>query len=119
VRPQRVLLLGMPTMLRQILRRALAEPAEFEIVDGLALVDLRSSHVLATEPDVIIVDAEHASTETANALLYRRCAMRILGISADGQRSTLYEMHPHRVSLGDLTPASLVAVLRRGQGEGA
>ena len=101
-------------MLRQIVRRVLEDAAVFDVVVELPLADLGSAQVLDSKPDVIIMDVQETSAAAVDALLYQRCSTRILGISADGQQGTLYEMRPHRVVLGELTPASLVAVLSRG-----
>jgi hypothetical protein len=97
----------------------LEDASVFDIVAELPLADLRSAQLLVSEPDMIIVDVQQTSVAAVNALLYERCSTRVLGISADGQQGTLYEMRPQRVVLGELTPVALVAALRRSHGDDA
>lgn len=111
MKPTRVLLLGMPTMLRQILRRIAADTPGLDVVAELPDADLDSPEVLITEPDVVIAEADRVSEDAVTSLLRHRHAVRILGISDDGRHGILYEMRPHRVLLGELAPAMLVAVI--------
>src|SRR6266496_2345851 len=115
LKPTRVLLLGMPTMLRQILLRIAADTPELDVVAELPDADLDSPDVLTSEADVVIAGADRASEDAVTSLLRHRHSVRILGISDDGRHGTLYEMRPHRVLLGELAPATLVAVIRGDQ----
>lgn len=108
----RVLLLGMPTMLGQILRRIAADAPELDVVAELPDVELDSPEVLTAEPDVVIAGADRATEEAVASLLYQRRGLRVLGISADGRHGILYEMRPHRILLGELAPATLIAAVR-------
>jgi chemotaxis response regulator CheB len=113
----RVLLLGMPTMLRQIVREAVATVPDIDIVGEVpgSLDDL--DEVIAATPDVFVVGREDTSDAAVARLLRERSGVRVLGISSDGAQTTLYEMRPHRVSLGELGPAALAALIRGPAGE--
>ena len=117
MKPIRVLLLGMPTMLRQIVRRIAEEAPELEVVAEMPDAELDSAEVLGAEPDVVITGADRASQDAVTNLLCRRRAVRLLGISADARRVTLYELRPQRVPLGELAPATLVNAIRGQPGE--
>src|SRR5262245_29899607 len=107
----------MPTMLREIIREVTAKVADIDIVAELAGSLDDSEDVMAARPDVVVVGAEHASDAAVTGLLRRCCGVRVLGITLDGAQTTLYEMRPHRVALGELGPAALVSVIRAPVGE--
>jgi hypothetical protein len=110
----KIVLLGMPTMLRQLLVRIVAQVPDVDIVAELPDDDLRSPRVAETTADVVVVDSDQAPPEDVAALLLARCRTKVLGLSSDGRRAFLHELRPHRVPLGELSPAALVEVLRRG-----
>lgn len=99
-------------MLRQIVREAVATVSDIDIVGGVpgSLDDL--DKVIAARPDVVVVGREEASDAAVARLLRERHGVRVLGISSDGAQTTLYEMRPHQVPLGELGPAALAAVIR-------
>lgn len=115
----RVLLLGMPTMLRQILRRIAADAPDLDVVAELPDVELDSPDVLTAEPDVVIAGTDRATEEAVAGLFHQRHAPRVLGISADGRQAILYEMRPHRVPLGELAPTTLIAAVRGDRRRGS
>jgi chemotaxis response regulator CheB len=106
------LLLGMPTMLRQIVREAVATAPDIDVVGDLPGSLEHLDGVIAARPDVVVVNREDAS-DAAVARLLRECGgIRVLGVSPDGAQTTRYEMRPHQVPLGELGPAALVALIR-------
>lgn len=115
LKPIRVLLLGMPTMLRQIVRRIAEDAPGLDVVAELPDANLDSPEILIAEPDVVIMGADRISEDDVTNLLRQRHAIRILGISADARQVTLHELRPQRVPLGELAPAILVAAIRGGR----
>jgi chemotaxis response regulator CheB len=110
----RILLLGMPAMLRELLVRIVAQAPDIEIVADLPDDDLRSPSALQRQADVVVVDSDRAPVEDVAALLLERCRTKVLGLSSDGRRAFLHELRPHRVPLGELSPAAFVDVIRKG-----
>ena len=113
VKPICIVLLGMPGMLRQILREIAAGEPELVVVAELPNAELDSPGILAAGADVVVAGADLASEQAVTRLLCRPRPVQVLGISADGHDAFLYEMRPHRVLLGELSPATLVNVLSR------
>ena len=113
VKPIRILLLGMPTMLRQILRQTAASVPGLIVVAELPDAELDSPDVIAAGADVVIAGADRASEAAVTDLLCRPYPVQVLGISADGHDAVLYEMRPHRMLLEELSPTTLVSVLSR------
>lgn len=113
--PTRIMLLRMPTMLRQLLVRIVEQVPDIDIIAELPGHDLRSPEVLESTPDFVVVDSDQAPMEDVAALLLARCRTKVLGLSSDGRRAFLHELRPHRVSLGELSPTALIDVIRRGE----
>jgi hypothetical protein len=115
LKPIRVLLLGMPTMLREIVRRIAEDAPGLDVIAELPDANIDSPEILRAEPDVVITGADRISEDAVTNLLRRRHAIRILGISADARQVALHELRPQRVPLGELAPAMLVAAIRGGR----
>jgi hypothetical protein len=111
----KLVLLGMPTMLRQLLVRIVAQVPDLVIVAELPDDDLRSPRIKEIPADVVVVDSDQAPMDAVEALLQAHCQTRILGLSSDGRRAFLHELRPHRVQLGELSPAALLEVIRSGE----
>ena len=63
------------------------------------------------EPDFVIVGTDAAS-ETVRSIVCAGCGVRALEVRSDGKESVLYELRPHRVSLGEISPETLVRTIR-------
>lgn len=100
-----IVLLGMPTMLREIVRTVIEEAPEMDVIAVLPSGDLRQA--LDLDPDVLI-----SGGDEADAFLKERCAARAIAISDDGRTATLCEMRPHRESLAELSAERLAEVIR-------
>jgi hypothetical protein len=98
-----VLLLGMPAMLRQILRRMVTEASGAAVVEELPHLDLRSPEVVEGRPNLVIVAAEEATEQDVSALLQRCLAPRVLAVLSNGTSGVLYEMTPQRTTIDELS----------------
>ena len=109
--PTRILLVGTPGLLRDIVRELVASCVGAEVVGLLDDVTGLSDFVRALEPDVVIVgDVEDAAA--VRAFLARRARPRTLVIARDGTTTFLYELRPFRTDLGELSPEGLLRALR-------
>lgn len=102
--PTRVLLAGLPQMLEEILRRALAGAHGVELLDSVA-ADPAVVGALGVDVVVIAGDDRRAATR----LLAPRSRPRVLALEHDGRETYLYELAPRRVELGEVSPRELVA----------
>ncbi|MEV5409807.1 hypothetical protein AB0K60_13330 [Thermopolyspora sp. NPDC052614] len=110
--PTRVLLAGMPTILREIVRRIMENEQDIMIIAEVPDVRPVMPEMAKAGPDVVILGAEQMPESEVVELLRERCRTRILEISSDGSQTILFEMLPYRVPLGELGPESLLAVIR-------
>jgi hypothetical protein len=112
----RVVLLGMPTMLRELVHGLIAVPADFGIdVEELPDATLSSPALRDRDIDLVILDTDSTSDHAVAAFLADHCRVKVLGVSADGRRGLLHEMRPQRVLVGELSREVLVDVVARSR----
>jgi hypothetical protein len=107
VEPIRVLLVGMPRMLRGIVNGLVSVEPDLEIVGELGDVEAELPAIEASGATVVIAGVQAP-------LLARRLSdrARVLGVSPDGREGVLYELRPHERVLGEISPATLLAAIR-------
>ena len=91
-------------MLEEILRRALAEARDVEL---LGAVSADPTVVEALGVDVVVIAGD--DRRAARRLLAPRSRPRVLALEHDGRETFLYELAPRRVELGEVSPRELVA----------
>jgi hypothetical protein len=108
---QRVVVIGR-RMLRDLVTRLLSDYEDIEVMPAQHGTPL-TQVIDETGARFLIVgngDAELGAACTS--LLEERPHVRALAIVEDGRRSFLFEMRPHRISLGELSPEALVSAVR-------
>jgi len=97
-------------MLAEIIRRAIEEQTDMEAVmpqgQGRRTVDL-------TDIDVIVTAYDDQAA--AVRMLTDHPQMRVYALAGDGRESLLYELRPHRIALGEVSPGELIAHIRAGR----
>jgi DNA-binding NarL/FixJ family response regulator len=116
VPPIRVLIVDMPRMLREIVRRSVEADTDFTVVGELD--DMASVVEAAERTEAQFVVADVGVTELAGVerLLEVLPHVKLLGIARDGRQGFLYELRPQRIPLGELSPETLLDVLRVAAG---
>ena len=100
-------------MLADIVRRVLGEAHDLDVVDLSGdpedLMDSLEYH----RPDVLITGVRpKESIEQFASLLRAHPSLRIFALEGDGRRAVLYELQPHTVPLGDVSPEGLIEAIR-------
>jgi hypothetical protein len=106
----RIVLIDMPPLLRDIVRDAVSRQPDLDLVAEHDAGGL-SEWVAIDEPDFVIVGTAAAS-ETVRSVVGAGCGIRALEVRSDGKESVLYELRPHRVPLGEISPETLVRTIR-------
>jgi DNA-binding NarL/FixJ family response regulator len=108
----RIVLIDMSPLLREIVRETLArEPGLDVVAEHEADVDVREA-VEDGDADFVILGADATASAGVRALVEEGARLRALELHADGIESVLYELRPHRVSLGEISPETLLATIR-------
>jgi len=108
----RVLLLEMPQMLRGILEHAIQHHGDCELLrdtrGGLQMLTDRSS-----SPDVVIMGLSAAEDTTLVPAVFARWpGAQVMTLTAAGEDAVVYELKPHRRTIGPLSAAEIVETLR-------
>ena len=107
----RIVLIDMSPLLREIIRRALVPEPDLEVVaEHEGAVDLRAA-VERDAPDFVIF-GDDASDDSVRSLVTADRGVRAIEVRSDGRESVLYELRPHRVSLGEISSETLVRTIR-------
>ena len=110
VKPVRVLLDGLPQLLHGIISEALAERCDVELVSG-------ESPLSRDGVDVVLTGAaDPHDVRKATALLEQWPRSRILVVASSGRHAVMYEWHPRKLALGDVSPRSLARAICQGFG---
>jgi DNA-binding NarL/FixJ family response regulator len=112
----RIVLVDMPPLLREIVREATSREPDLEVVrEHEAGADLRAA-VEQDDPDFLIVGSAEATEATVDSLVTAGRRLRALEVRSDGRESVLYELRPHRVLLGEISPDTLLHTIRTPPG---
>ena len=102
----------MPPLLRGIVRETLGREPDLEVVgEHEAGADVREA-VARDRADFVIVGSGRAADAYVRSVVGGRCCVRALELRADGTEGVLYELRPHRVSLGEISPDTLLRTIR-------
>ena len=106
----RILLMNLRPRLRDIIVDALTNEEDLEF----SLDELGSERDLGyTSGDVLIVGiAEPNKTEVPLRLLSKVPEMSVLMIAITGETAAMYQLRPHRKSMGNLTAQGLIDAIR-------
>jgi DNA-binding NarL/FixJ family response regulator len=116
----RVLLAGLPRILREIVEHALAEAQDIEVVGTVEALGAVNGNLAQLQPDVLIVGLDDESDATRlDRFLYEMPRLTCLAIAGDARRAFLYELQPRAKPLGDVSPGGLVRAIRTLQRVGA
>lgn len=106
--PTRVVLAGVPDLLRVIVVDAV------ERADDLCVVgEVPSLDAVAADADVVIaaLDGDRLPSGALD-LMYARARLAVLGIVLASGDAQLWQLRPHCTRLGDVSPEELVSAVR-------
>lgn len=108
----RIVLIDMSPLLRDIVRDTLArEPNLHVVAEHAADVDVRVA-VDDADADFVIFGSNAAAHASVESVVARERGVRALELHGDGKESVLYELRPYRVSLGQISPETLLRTIR-------
>jgi len=107
----RIVLIDMAPLLREIVREAIVREPDFDLVAEHGDTDVRTA-IERDNPDFIIVGDDAAAQQDVRSLVGTGRGLRALEVQSDGRESVLYELRPHRISLGEISADTLVRAIR-------
>lgn len=112
VKKTRLLIASVPPLLGDIVRDALESEPGVEVVGrGREMADLDTS-VDACDADVVLAEEPGpALPDPWLRLMYRHPRLRLLTVSPDGRRASIWRLAPERRVLADVSPRGLADAL--------
>src|SRR3954471_5478856 len=102
----------MPRLLHDIVRAVLTGLPDVELEStNLERRELREAGAVR-EADVVIVAEDDDARDHYIEMLYAHPRLRLVAISGHARAAFLYELRPHRVLLGELSPDALLHAVR-------
>jgi hypothetical protein len=108
--PIRVLILGLPVMLREVVRETIASEPDVVVVGELPPDAPLADSAASTSAAVVVLAAGHPETGTRPPLV---------AVADGGGESFLLELRPKRTGLGELSPQELVRAIRNAAARAA
>jgi len=115
VQPSLIVLTGLPSMLRDVVRTIVVKDPALELVGGGEVADMPTA--LATGADVVVFREGDVSEGQAEEALRWRCRTRLIGLAPDGATATVIQLRPHVEVLRDVGGACLAEILRGTQAD--
>lgn len=113
VKKIRILLVGMPTMLLDIVSEVVKSEPDFVVVDATSSVADLASAVKRTQADVVIVQQTSGGEQIGEAeLLSMQHPLRVITLTDDGRRGFLDEFRLCRDALGEMSVERLIDTIR-------
>jgi hypothetical protein len=108
----RIILAAMSNMLTSIVRAALEQSPEILFAGIADEHDDLAARVAAVQADALIMQVtEPGDFEIFRPLLMSFPALKVIGISGDGNSGFLHELQPRSIRLVELSTATLLAAL--------
>jgi DNA-binding NarL/FixJ family response regulator len=103
----------MPRMLRDVCKQLIVEQPDMEVVgefgNGVELLLATGQ----TRPDIIILGVEGSGLPGIGSHLFTEFPhVKLLGVTADAQHLSLYELRPYKGLIGDVSPQGLLDAIR-------
>jgi hypothetical protein len=97
----------------ELVTSVLAPEISVDVVGVLATRERMAATMREIEPDIVLLGLGEGEVETADPLLSRTSSLaRILALARNGKSAWFYESPHRRVTLSDLSVASLKEALR-------
>ncbi len=110
----RVLLVGLPALLRDLVEQIVSESPDIEVVGDVD--EARGLEEALEKTGAELVIATSANVEPTGKLrdaLEARASLRVLALEKNAARGSLWSLRLERIDLAELSTETLVAVLRR------
>lgn len=107
----RVLVAGLPQLLRDVIRRTVTAQPGIEIAGELPASDGLLNAIDGGRADVIVVDAEAYSREQLRRVVDKNPRTKLLALRAGGRSAFLLGPPGHEAELGEISPSQLVKVI--------
>jgi DNA-binding NarL/FixJ family response regulator len=114
----RIVFVRLPALLRELIREAVEAQPDLQVVGELDDASALEDAIAGTGARAVVA-ADDALEEAAALELVGATCVRVVRLSADGRRASLYESRPQREDVGDVDLETLVRLLRLPESQDA
>jgi DNA-binding NarL/FixJ family response regulator len=101
-------------MLLDIVAGVIRALDDMEVVDCSETLTDPAETAARTAADLVILGCEEEELlQIGGRLLHVNPDIKVLAVEADGRRAFLYQLRPHKVTLGEVSPGTLVKAIRQ------
>ena len=112
----RIVLAELPPMLSGIVKDTVANQPDMTVVAEFSETDALLRALEAGGGDVVIVGTKEPDEPSVPIHVLATCPdIKVLMLETQGRRAALYELRPHRRSLGDVSARRLIEAIRQGR----
>lgn len=109
----RILLGGMPPLLHDIVSDLVGRQDDMHIVGEMDADGSLQSSVRRYDADVVILGVATSDVPVdVQDLVYEQRGTKVLAVESDGRHAWLYELRPHQVRIGEVSPKMLIDTIR-------
>jgi DNA-binding NarL/FixJ family response regulator len=113
LQPINVVLVDVTGIVSDIVKGILDEDPGIRVSGEFPLERDTVAHVVGARADVVILATDKRSLPPAmRELLMERRLAKVLTIRDDGRTTSLYELRPHEMDLGQVSPQTLLEAIR-------
>jgi chemotaxis response regulator CheB len=112
VKPQRIVVIGLRRLLREIVLETIRSAPDLDVVrDYPERVDLRDV-IRSDHPGVIVADTDALAMAEVEQALRDTPDLTLVALHDDARQLLLYELAPRRIALGEASPQRLLDAIR-------
>ena len=110
----RVLLIGLPPMLRELVGQTVASAPDIELVGEISSAEPAEEAVKRYQPSVVVLTSDHPDLrgDWPGLLGQGSCKLRLIALEPGGRAGAVYELRPLCEPLGEFSPDALIAAIR-------
>jgi DNA-binding NarL/FixJ family response regulator len=117
VAQKRILLMGMPRLLVDLVTNMIKDDPDWELVISQASLGVLPAEVANAQADIVLIGNDDPMIEpNAVQLWQERPSVPVVVLSPRGDSAAVYELWPRRLLFSDLSPHVLFQVLQRSAG---
>ena len=103
----------MPPLLRDIVAELVGRQRDMHIVGEVDVGGSLRSSARRFDADVVILGVESSDVPVdVQDLVYEQRGAKVLAVEADGRHAWIYDLRPHQVRIGEVSPRMLIDAIR-------
>jgi DNA-binding NarL/FixJ family response regulator len=109
----RILIVAMPRMLHEIVETVVSSQPDMTVTEPVRRRESVAAAARRVRADIVILgESNDEPGEAPWRVLEENPSLKLLIIANNGHRATRYELRPHQVVIGDISPEDIIDAVR-------